>query len=484
MRKRSFLLGGALALGGLGLWGRSSSIDLSDLAIRPKLTLPPLLDTMQSKSFALTAMAGSTAFVPGGATPTAGFNQAYLGPVVRLSQGDVRATVSNTLEMDVSTHWHGMLFPGETDGGPHQLVASGGKWQPDLNVDQPPCTGWFHTHVHGGTATGVYSGLAGGLIVSDGRDDDRGLPSTYGVDDLYLVLQDKQFSADGQMVYGTDMMSRMHGFAGDTIVVNGQVGSVAEVPKGIVRLRLLNGCNARIFRLAMSDGKPLNLIATDGGYLSQPMATDRLRLAPGERAEVLVDFGDGRHVALVSQKDLNRGPGAMVSQFHDIGASIIGGDFEVLAFAPSDDTGRIRSLEVGLDGSVPHLNDEHVAETRQFSLDMAEMGGGPMAINGRPFDHSRIDFETVLGSVERWTITASEMAHPFHVHGVSFQVESENGDAPRLENTGWKDTVLVDGEVTLLMKFTKPASQETPFMYHCHILEHEDAGMMGQFVVG
>ena len=141
--------------------------------------------------------------------------------------------------------------------------------------------------------------MAGGIIVTDQRDDQRGLPSVYGEDDLFLVLQDKEFSADGQLVYGNNMMDLMHGFTGTTMVVNGQVGAVAEVPKGIVRLRLLNGSNARIYRLSFSDSRPMRLIATDGGFLAEPLELNSLRLAPGERAEILVDFADGSPVALI-----------------------------------------------------------------------------------------------------------------------------------------------------------------------------------------
>lgn len=111
------------------------------------------------------------------------------------------------------------------------------------------------------------------------------------------------------------------------------------------------------------------------------------------------------------------------------------------------------------------------------------MGGGGFAINGRPFDMNRVDFEVALGSVERWHVRSTMVAHPFHVHGVRFRVVSEDGAPPRPENTGWKDTILVPGEAEILARFDQPASAETPLMFHCHILEHEDAGMMGQFTV-
>jgi len=492
MNRRNVLIGGGvLALGGAVVWARSSSFDLSNLASRPKLQMPQLLDATQSKRFALVAMEGETDFLGKGVSTTAGYNQGYLGPVLRLSQGNVRASVTNKLGVEISSHWHGLLLPGEVDGGPHQAIAPGSVWQPDLGISQNPTTAWYHTHVHGRTATGVYAGLAGGIIVTDDRDDQRGLPSTYGEDDFFIVVQDKQFSANGQLLYDGSMMSQRHGFTADTVVVNGQIGAVAEMPNGIVRLRLLNGSNARIYRLSFSDGRPMHLIATDGGYLPKPIALDQLRLSPGERAEVLVDFSNGRAVALTSRRDPNAGMGGMMGRFQNMGADILGGDFEVLAFATNEKSGRVTKIPETLDGSLPDLSKQEISRTRHFSLDMGMGGGmmgggmmgGAMAINGRPFDSSRIDFEVERGTVEKWIVSSDMLAHPFHIHGVSFQVVRENGGPPSPENLGWKDTVLVEDEVELLINFGQPAADQTPFMFHCHILEHEDAGMMGQFTV-
>ncbi|WP_247869205.1 multicopper oxidase domain-containing protein [Ahrensia sp. 13_GOM-1096m] len=114
------------------------------------------------------------------------------------------------------------------------------------------------------------------------------------------------------------------------------------------------------------------------------------------------------------------------------------------------------------------------------------MGDGMMSnmgINGQSFDMSRMDLSIKLGTVEKWIVSTSMLAHPFHIHGVAFQVLSENSGKPKPESLGWKDTVIVDGVTELLVKFDMPTSQENPFIYHCHILEHEDRGMMGQFTV-
>lgn len=312
----------------------------------------------------------------------------------------------------------------------------------------------------------MYFGLAGVIQVTDGQDDARGLPSDYGVDDLTLVLQDRRFDGAGRMVYDPSMMDRMHGFAGNRMLVNGQAGATAVVPQGITRLRLLNGSNARIYTLFFDDQRPMHLVATDGGFLPAPIALDTLRLAPGERAEILVDFSGGGASVLMSD------PGQAY------GVLQLATDTAVPA--------RISRLPEQLDGAPEDLSGAEVA-TRQVSLEMGMggmmMGGGGFAINGRPYDMRRIDFEVGLGTVERWHIQSTMVAHPFHVHGVRFRVVSENGGPPLPANTGWKDTVLVPGEAEILARFDQPAGRETPFMFHCHILEHEDAGMMAQFTV-
>jgi len=433
---------------------------------KTRLAMPPLLDTRATGRLALTARSGNTAFAGGRATPTAGFNQAYLGPTILMQNGELAAEVQNTLDEPISTHWHGLLVPGEHDGGPHLPIAPGATWRPKMTIAQDPATIWYHSHIHERTAEQVYFGLAGVIHVTDGQDDARGLPSAYGVDDLTLVLQDRRFDGAGRMVYDPSMMDVMHGFTGNRMLVNGLAGATAVVPEGIVRLRLLNGSNARIYTLFLNDARPMHLVATDGGFLPAPVVLDVLRLAPGERAEVLVDFSDGGAPVLMSDP---------------------GQPYGVLQFA-TDSTlaARIARLPEQLDGAPEDMSGAEVA-TRQVSLEMGMggmmMGGGGFAINGRPYDMDRIDFKVALGSVERWQIRSTMVAHPFHVHGVRFRVVTENGGPPRPENAGWKDTVLVPGEAEILARFDQPASGETPFMFHCHILEHEDAGMMGQFTV-
>lgn len=463
---------------------------LAQAARRP-LAMPPLLDARESGAFSLTAQAGRTDFLGRGGGTTWGLNGAYLGPTVRLATGQTsRAEVGNELGEVMTLHWHGLLIPGEADGGPHQPIAPGASWATDLPITQPACTAWYHAHTHGATARQVQMGLAGVLQLDDGQDDARGLPASYGIDDLTLVLQDRRFDRRGRIDYDPGMPDRMMGFLGDTMVINGQVGATAVVPRAIVRLRLLNGSNARIYPLTFDDGRAMHLVATDSGFLDRPIALTELVLAPGERAEVLVDFSDGRDTRLVSGPDPNRMMGGMMGGM--MGSSGDANAFSVLPFVVDTSLpARITRLPQDLGGSQPGREPGDAAP-RQISLEMPMgpgmmigmmTGGSVFSINGQSFDMDRTDFTIARGSTERWRVTANMMMHPFHIHGVRLAVLSENGRAPSTQNLGWKDTVLVQGSAELLVRFDHPAPPDAPFMFHCHILEHEDGGMMGQFAV-
>ena len=453
---------------------------------RVPLAMPPLLDATRTRRFKLTAQRGTTDFLDAGASQTWGFNQPHLGPTLRLATGQsTAAEVLNTVDEPISVHWHGLLVPGDADGGPHQTISQGETWAPELAITQPASTAWYHTHVHESTAQQVQKGLAGVLQIADGQDEARGLPIAYGIDDLTLVLQDRRFDRSGRISYDSGMADQMMGFMGDTMVVNGQVGRTAVVPKGIVRLRLINGSNARIYPLSMSDGREMHLIATDNGYLDRPIALHDLTIAPGERFEVLIDFSDERDIALVSAPNPNQMMGGMM------GGGGGGTPFVVLPFSVDGALLAAKDrVPDDIGGSLPQA-DGTGASLRDISLDMPmgmgmmlRGGGNRFSVNGAAFDMEEINFDIPRGTVERWRITADMMMHPFHIHGVTFQVLSQGGRAPATQNTGWKDTVLVNGSAEVLVKFDQAASRDTPFMFHCHILEHEDGGMMGQFTVG
>lgn len=507
------------------------------------LGMPTVIDARADGRFVLKAIAGETEFAPGVRSPTIGLNQPYLGPVVRVKAGAaLRPEVENAVGDSISLHWHGLLIPGEVDGGPHQMFDSGATWRPELTANPQQATLWFHSHAHGKTATQVYSGLAGILYVEDGRDGERGVPANYGVDDLILVLQDKRFDADGRLVYQPSMLDQMHGFLAETILVNGVRDPVATVPAGIVRLRLLNGCNGRNFDVSFEDKRSFSLIATEQGLLAKPVEMERLRLTPGERAEVLVDFGAGGDVRLMSRphSEGDRSPRqdggmaammAMMGAFNDpfkapfplvsftvdrsAAASVTRMPADLMADLPQDrEPGGRRTISLDMGpammmrqgggrrgmmgpdmmgpgmmghGAMGHGSGmDGNAQPASIGGGMMGRGAGGMAmfgVNGKPFAIDRLDFTVPRGTAELWTVKAPMMGHPFHVHGARFKVVSENGSPPRAENSGWKDTVFVDGEAELLVVFDHPAPAEAAFMLHCHILEHEEQGMMAQFAV-
>ena len=486
LTRRSFLAGSALAGGTVlaapYLW-RAAAAEPQDLRI------PELIDARsQGQSIALRAQAGRTAFFPGRESPTLGYNGSYLGPTLRVHRGDdVEVAVTNALGEGTTVHWHGLLVPGELDGGPHQMIRPGATWRPVLPIRQPAATLWYHSHVHGRTGEQVYAGLAGLLLVTDDEEQALGLPSEYGVDDLPLVLQDRQFE-DGRLVLPGGMMALMHGRRGDTLLVNGTVNPVARVPRRLVRLRLANGSNARIYDLAFADDRPFHWIASEGGLLERPVELRSLSLAPGERAEILVDFTDGRPVALETGSDAGA---PMMMGMMARASDLVGGREPVLSF---EARGREAPGSKVPDRLVAHERPDaaRAVRRRRFAMTMGMGGmmsgmmGGRMGsmhgINGRAFDMDRIDEEVRLGDVEIWEVSGEMMAHPFHVHGVHFEVLSRNGAAPGPRDQGLRDTVVAQEPVALLVRATQPAVA-APFMYHCHILEHEDNGMMGQFVV-
>ncbi len=490
LSRRSLLEGGAVigasALVPRPLW------DAAAAAAQPQsLHIPALLDARKlAHSVSLEVQVGNTEFFPGRTSKTLGYNGSYLGPTIRANRGDeVEIAVINALEEDTTVHWHGLLIPAELDGSPHQLIRPGTTWRPTLPIRQPAATLFYHSHAHGRTGAQVYSGLAGLFLVTDDEERALGLPSEYGVDDLPLVLQDRLFE-DGHLVLPEGMMARMMGRRGNTTLINGTPNAIARVPNGLVRLRLVNGSNARIFDLSFDDQRTFHWIASEGGLLEEPTQVRSLTLAPGERAEVLVNFSDGRLVALRTAPDTNL-PMMMgqISRMRGLATEIFGGGDEVvLRFEPVASDRR--------SGVVPsrliarqRADASKATGRRRFvlSMGMGGMMGGRMGssrdmfINGRPFVMDRIDERVRLGDTEIWEISGQMMSHPVHIHGVQFEVLSRNGSKPLPRDAGVRDTVLVREPVELLVHFTQPAV-DAPFMYHCHILEHEDNGMMGQFV--
>ena len=490
LTRRNFTIGCGLLGSSVAVLG--TRLGITDPApFNTPLPIPKLIDAAkQASAVALKVISGRHAFVKGKPTLTYGYSAPILGPVIRLHQGDaVEMTVENALDVATTVHWHGLLVPGYNDGGPQQLIHPGKTWRPVLKIDQPAATLWFHPHPHHDTARQIYMGLAGMIIVDDGSDARLGLPRTYGIDDLPIIIQDRTIDSDGSIEYENNTLNALdiaYGARGETIIVNGVIAPVAKVPPGVVRLRLLNAANAQNFELRFNDKRTFYVIASDGGFLAAPVPVKQLTISPAERFEVLVDFADGKAVALETGPDEEMGVFGRVAP--DGSADYVA----VMRFEPAPNTTIVKRVPKRLIAP-PLVSSASAARRRQFILDSGLCASRPqvnahadmpalIGINGKSFDIERIDVETKLGTTEVWEIVSIGMAHPFHVHGALFRIVSIEGAPPPAHLAGWKDTVLVEDKAEILVAFNQPATREHPFMYHCHILEHEDAGLMGQYV--
>jgi len=243
--------------------------------------------------FWLRAQRGSVQMLGGVTTRTWGYNGAVLGPALHLRTGQpTTVRVHNDLGEATTVHWHGLIVPADVDGGPHQSIPAGAEWEARFTVVNPASTCWYHPHAHGSTGRQVVAGLAGLLIVDDPAVPESALPHAWGVDDLALVIQDKRFTSSGQIDYTLTAADQLMGYTGDRLLVNGAYTPVWQAPRQWVRLRLLNACNARTLTLRLSPSVSMVQIANEAGLLATPVTRSSITLAPGERAEALVDFSD------------------------------------------------------------------------------------------------------------------------------------------------------------------------------------------------
>jgi FtsP/CotA-like multicopper oxidase with cupredoxin domain len=425
----------------------------------------------------------------------------YLGPTIRLRRGDkVRVIFHNALAEPTIIHWHGLAVPAPMDGHPRLAIPTGGQYLYEFEVQERAGHYWYHPHPDERTGPQVYGGLAGHLFVHDDEESALRLPS----DDheIPLVLQDRTFTRDRQLVYLSNHMEAMGGFLGEQILVNGAAAQELNLGTGVYRLRFLNGSNSRIYKLAWSNGMPVTLIGTDGGLLERPLQKPYLVLAPAERADVILDLSGQRVGSSLELRSLRypapqvmmgRGMGGTMGRSAGLGQ---GSDFQVL---------RVRA---GRSEQAGYRLPTRLSEPRFLRLQQAENAGRPRVfplsfmrmqwfLNDRTFKMDEVsENETFKAGganvIEFRNVNRGmmQMAHPMHLHGGQFQVlkRTAAGGADGLAaalnqgftDEGWKDTVLVlPGEsVQVLMRFPQFKGL---FLYHCHILEHEDMGMMRNF---
>ena len=471
------------------------------------------------------ASAASFALLPGRESPfllyqTEYAGKAYQNPIFRIERGArFAATLDNGMTEPTIIHWHGLHTPATMDGHPRYTVAPGGRYEYDFTIRNRGGTYWYHTHAHELTAKQAYNGLASFFLVDD--DDQRKLSKALdlqlGVTDLPLVIQDKRFDAQGKLLYQPNANDSMMGWLGDIVLANLTPNAVQAVTPRTYRLRLLNGSNSRIYRLAFVNGTTLlkfTVIGTDGGLIEQPETVTEAFLAPGERLDVLFDAGQAQVGADIFLKSLafdameNEGMGGGMSGMTGMSGTGMGTMMGNMSSTrlPMGMAFNILKLSVAAGDRVSPAMPTTLSEVkairtggatvRKIELSMEHMR---FLINGRSFRMDEIAFDVKQGTTEIWSISnpAVGMPHPMHLHGFSFQVlERLNsptqvvgtagfGKGRTVSDLGWKDTVLVwPGEtVRIAIDFTHDFPGSQTYLFHCHNLEHEDGGMMINFRV-
>jgi blue copper oxidase len=456
-------------------------------------------------------------------------NPGILGPTLIWWVGDsVTMAVKNKLVDTTTTHWHGAHVAPHNDGGPHQVIPPNTTWYPSFKIRDSACTMWYHPHLHMMTQMQVNMGMAGMIVIKSAWDPfAKQLPHTYGVDEFPIILQDKFFKqctgANPQDSISTTCSM------GTTFLVNGTWNPYLDVPAQPDRFRILNGSSERSYCLFLRDSTahewmPFHVIASDAGYLDKPykMGTppvnpgtldSLLMIMPGERYEIVFDatLRQGHALYLMNMRNYMTGNPQMLSfaggpNLNDPGcyASLIsaggmlpapGFDSTALALlkinvgAPNLKPGTLPAAFTPYD--IPDAAKAAVTREKHLYLYNSDPNAPPFSIDNINFAMNTINDTVYLDDIEVWNVTnVSTVAHPFHIHDIYFFIRKINGLASNVPPymKGPKDVAPVtDGSVlslvTRFQDFATPAEPGNCYMYHCHILDHEDGGMMHQFVV-
>ncbi len=441
--------------------------------------------------------------IEGGSDALQNVKGSYLGPIIRAKKGQkIRIRFKNNIPEETIVHWHGLHVPSAMGGHPRDVIKPGRRFVYEYEVKNRAGTYWYHPHPHGHTGPQVYRGLAGFFLVSD--DEEEGIPLPQNEHDIPLVLQDRTFDLNNQFVYTHDHemnpMEPGFGFLGNTILVNGKPDFRLSVATRVYRLRILNGSNSRIYKLAWDNGRPLVIIGTDGGLLRKPVKRNYVMLAPGERIELWADFSADPVGTQHSLRSLPfdtgmMGRGPFWNDFwpdthHPLGSAH---DVFNVQVVRSEKESLVLPNKLTTIKKYNPVDAHNYFNPRTFRLSGRHM---TWTINGRTFQMERVaDDEVVkLNSLEVWEFINEDgfgghmgggmsMPHPMHLHGPQFQVIERRGVRHHgYVDNGWKDTVLLmPGErVKVLVKFT---DYDGLFLYHCHNLEHEDMGMMRNYFI-
>ena len=435
------------------------------------MPVPPLLEdkdpSPKRASFELTAQSGPSRFFKDKSTRTFGYNGAFLGPTIRAARGErVEIKVNNELGETTTVRWQGLIARAEVSGVAREPIAPGDSWTTAFTIRQEAATLWYRPDPLGRAGEQLYAGLAGAFLIDDAKTDRLGLPQDYGENDFPVIIQDRKFNRDGKPEYKSSTLFSRNGMFGDRVLINGIIAPVLEVKNIKTRLRLINASNTRVYNLALSDGTRFTQIG-GGGLLPAPVRLKSLELAPGERADIVIDFAGRR----VGDELVLEDP-----------------EFDLLKLVVAA-PGKERAVISKRLAVVPKLDPRQAHKTRKFELSSAvAVAGEPsLMINGKSFDIERIDERVKAGTTEIWEVANPAQrgenfsSHPFNIQGARFQVLERNGRTAPANEAGWKDTIFLHGNDTirLIVDFTERGL----FAYSCGMLEHEDAGMMGQFRV-
>lgn len=459
---------GRLGFGGTGSVGAEADEGFTEPPVRA--SKGGVLETVLEARMGPTRIAGRS-------VTTRTFEGTVPGPTLRVRRGDrMRVALVNHMDEPTNLHFHGLHVSPSGNSDNSFLHAMPGEKLDlvlDIPTDHPAGTFWYHPHLHGSVASQVFGGLAGAIVVEGDLDQ---VPEVAAARERLLVFSDITLDGAGR-IPAAGMMDAMNGREGELVLVNGLFRPRLTLRPGETeRWRLVNAGGARYYRLRLS-GHSLLQIATDGGALSEPVSVDELLLPPGRRAEVLIQAGLAGSYELTSLP-YDRGSMGM-GMGGRRGSAAAGVPVALVTIVvQGDPASGVLPRTLAPLVPVPSAAGEVIAARREIVLSES-MGPGGMRfmIDGKLFAHDRVDTRVRLGTTEDWTIrNATDMDHPFHLHTNPFQVVALNGQPVR--PVGWEDTVNVPASrsVTLRVRFRDFAGKT---MYHCHILDHEDRGMMG-----
>ena len=446
-------------------------------------------DTMSGTQFNLTIKDTLKQLRTGNQTITGGINNsAFWGPTLIMNTGDtVHMNVKNNLNDTTTLHWHGMHLPAVMDGGPHQTIPPGTIWQPYWKVTNPASTLWYHPHLHEMTLEQISKGVGGLIIVRDAQEATLNIPRKYGVDDFPIVLTSRRYNAT------TNQFVVQNVSYGDYMLTNGTPDAQVTLPKQMVRLRLLNVEIERGYDLGFSDNRTFYIIGNDGGLLNAPVPVNKVKLLVGERIEILVNLGAdaiGSSIDLMAY-NANQAfgfPGGEPATSGQFGSLLNNTNFKVLHINVGASTSNpITTVPTTL-ANHTYLTAADATINRNISITNGNPGGTPFNFDNASFAINTINKTVELDNIEKWTVTNNNVfGHTFHIHDVEFKIVARNGSAANVgaHESGWKDVMYVprNENVSFVAKFNDYADSLHPFMYHCHFSNHEDDGMMGQFVV-